>query len=111
MHMLQIVLVSCQMVEFHANDLLDQRIIENGTFLSNMVSGSIVEAIQEMIDLMNVTLDLKRLKIKLQKYSKKQMPRWAKFDKRRLQQILLNLLSNAVKYCKMGEILVTVKMQ
>ena len=99
------------MLKFHANDLLDSRIIENGTFLSNMASGSIVEAIQEMIDLMNVTIDRKNLRIKLLKYSKRQMPRWAKFDKRRLQQILLNLLSNAVKYCKMGEILVTVKMQ
>ena len=33
------------MVEFHANDLLDQRVIENGTFISNMVAGSIIDAI------------------------------------------------------------------
>ena len=39
------------------------------------------------------------------------MPKLAKFDKRRLQQILLNLLSNAVKYSKVGEILVTAKIQ
>ena len=33
------------MVEFHANDLLDQRGIENGAFRSNMVDGSVIDAI------------------------------------------------------------------
>ena len=67
--MLQTILVSCQMVELHANDLLDLRIIKNGTFLGNMKAGSIVMAIKEMIALMNLTLESKELRIKLQEYS------------------------------------------
>ena len=54
--MAQIILISSQMVMLHANDLLDQRIIENGNFVPNITSGSIIEAIKEMIDLMNSTL-------------------------------------------------------
>ena len=53
------------MVEFHATDFLDQRVIENGTFHSNMADGSVIDAIQEMIDLMNMTLDDRRLIIEL----------------------------------------------
>ena len=44
------------MVMLHANDLLDQRIIENGNFVPNITSGSIIEAINEMIELINSTL-------------------------------------------------------
>ena len=57
------------MVELHANDLLDLRIIKSGTFLGNMKAGSIVMAIKEMIALMNLTLESKELRIKLQEYS------------------------------------------
>ena len=44
------------MVLMHANDLLDWRIIENGSFAANMTSGSISGAITEMVDLVNSTL-------------------------------------------------------
>ena len=39
--LVQIMLVSSQMVMMHANDLLDSRIIENGSFVPNLTSGSI----------------------------------------------------------------------
>ena len=93
-------MVSCRMVELHANDLLDQKIIENGKFTRNITSGSLLTAISEMIELMNTTLNFRDLVIELQIDSEKVIPSFAKFDKRRLQQVLLNLLSNAVKYSK-----------
>ena len=93
------------MVELHANDLLDQRIIENGKFTRNITSGSLINAIKEMIDLMNTTLNFRNLKIELQ-IDYMNIPKFAKFDKRRLQQVLLNLISNAVKYSTKGTIIV-----
>ena len=99
-------LVSSQMIMLHANDLLDQRIIENGHFVPNMTSGSIKETVAEMIDLMNSTLEFKNLKIILTK-NENYIPKFAKYDKRRLQQVLLNLLSNAVKYSQKGTIFVS----
>ena len=92
------------MVLMHANDLLDWRIIENGSFAANMTSGSISGAITEMVDLVNSTLTSRNLSV-VKKLSKK-LPKNAFFDNRRLQQVLLNLLSNAVKYCQKGTIYV-----
>ena len=104
--LVQVMLVSSQMIMLHANDLLDQRIIENGHFVPNMTSGSIKETVAEMIDLMNSTLEFKNLKIILTK-NENYIPKFAKYDKRRLQQVPLNLLSNAVKYSQKGTILVS----
>ena len=85
------------MVMMHANDLLDQRIIDNGSFVPNLTSGSIVDTLNEIIELMNTTLTERNLAITLDG-SLNNLPRVAKFDKRRLQQILVNLLSNGIKY-------------
>ena len=90
------------MILMHANDLLDWRIIEEESFVPNMTISPICCAISEMIDLMNATLVDMNLTIK--KLMSKQIFSHAKFDKRRLQQVLLNLLSNAVKYSKTGTI-------
>ena len=49
-------LIACQLVLMHTNDLLDQRIIENGSFIPHRTSGSISTALKEMIDLVNSTL-------------------------------------------------------
>ena len=84
------------MILMHANDLLDCRIIENGSFVANMTFSQIRCALEEMIDLMNSTLMDRDLSI-VKKFSS-DISSIAKFDKRRLQQVLLNLLSNAVKY-------------
>ena len=71
------------MVMLHANDLLDQRIIEHGCFVPNLTSGSIKESIIEMIQLMNSTLTYKNLRI-IYEQDQKYVPKFAKFDKRRL---------------------------
>ena len=97
------------MVMMHANDLLDYRIIENGSFKPNMTFGNILISIKEMIELMNSTLTYKKLTIILED-SDENVPKFAKFDKRRLQQVLLNLLSNAVKYSHKGTIRVSMQM-
>lgn len=99
-------LVSSQMVMMHANDLLDHRVIETGSFVPNLSLGSIFETVQEMVELMNSTLTERELTICIED-TKQNEPKSAKFDKRRLQQVLLNLLSNAVKYSHSGTILVS----
>ena len=71
------------MILMHANDLLDWRIIENGSFVPNLSVNQICYVIKEMVDLMNSTLVNRDLKI-VQKVSKKTKI-LAKFDKRRLQ--------------------------
>ena len=85
------------MVMMHANDLLDQRIIDNGSFVPNLTSGSIIDTLSEIIELMNTNLTERNLEITLEG-SLNSLPKIAKFDKRRLQQILVNLLSNGIKY-------------
>ena len=85
------------MVMMHANDLLDQRIIDNGSFVPNLTSGSIVDTLNEVVELMNTTLTERNLEITLEG-GLNSLPEVAKFDKRRLQQILVNLLSNGIKY-------------
>ena len=84
------------MVLMHVNDLLDWRIIESGNFTANLSLNSISTTVAEMVDLMNSTLVERNLTI-VQGMSNK-LPKFAIFDKRRYQQVLLNLLSNAVKY-------------
>ena len=44
------------MLLMHANDLLDWRIIENGSFIANMTVSPLCCALGEMIDLMSSTL-------------------------------------------------------
>ena len=61
--MVQIILVSSQMVALHANDLLDQRIIKEGRFVPYYTSGSLLDSISEMIELMNSTLVSRNMKI------------------------------------------------
>ena len=63
--LIQIILVSSQMVTLHANDLLDQRIIKEGCFVPLYTSGSLLDSINEMIELMNSTLTSRDLTILL----------------------------------------------
>ena len=87
----------------HTHDFLDQAIIENGAFTPFYEYSSVRTAILEIIKLMNITIQKRPLSINLDTFKLNRIPD-LKFDKRRLQQVLINLLSNAIKHQTQGEI-------
>ena len=94
----------------NANDFLDQKIIENGRFVPNFKSGSIIFAINEIVKMVRITLAHKKLKIKCDLKGVSHFDQEIRFDHRRLQQVLLNLLSNAIKFQSKGKIIVKAKL-
>ena len=95
--MLQTLLFSCQFIKLHAQDFLDQRVIEHGRFTPHIEEGKIQDAISEVVAIMNFSVQHKDLKINFDQSGLRQGARYT-FDKRRLQQVVLNLLSNACKF-------------
>lgn len=87
----------------HAQDLLDQRIIEQGKFAPCYSKNKVSDAISEIVNMVNLTLDQTQLKIVYSKVRQDEI----RFDVRRLQQVLLNILSNSCKYQRVGEITVS----
>ena len=100
--MVQTLFVSSQMLMLHANDMLDQRIIENGSFVAHPTIGSPAATIREMTNLISQTTRHKDLQIICDADILCTLPPKLRFDQRRYQQVLLNLLSNAVKYSNEG---------
>lgn len=82
------------MLLLHAQDLLDQRIIEHGSFVPSYGQSSVSDAILEIVDMVQLTVTSDQLTIKYNSSTHFAL----RFDKRRLQQVLLNLLSNAAKF-------------
>ena len=68
----------------HANDLLDQRIIEQGNFMPLYTESSVAKAIIEVIELFRHTLSKRKLDIDCDQDSLYGLPHM-RFDKRRLQ--------------------------
>ena len=62
-----------------------------------------MQAVSEIAAIVRMMLTQRKLEIKV---DKKKFPN-VKFDRRRMQQVLLNLLSNATKFSTKGEIVVT----
>ena len=86
MDMAQTILISSRMVMLHANDLLDQRIIENGIFVPAYEDGSIIEAIDEIVSLVRLTLKMKKKRLLLIcNFNNLKNHPLLRFDKRRLQ--------------------------
>ena len=61
--MIRLILMCSKLALFHANDLLDYKIIQNGCFTSTYTTESIVDTIEESIQLMEYTLQNENLKI------------------------------------------------
>ena len=70
------------MLFLHAQDLLDQRIIEHGGFVPLYTKGDVNEAISEIVELQGLTLTETQLKIEY-KTSTDSLDEM-KFDRRRL---------------------------
>lgn len=105
--MAQIINISSNMLILHAQDLLDQRIIEQGKFAPCYSKSKVSDAINEIVNMVNLTLDQTQLNIVHNKVRFDEI----RFDVRRLQQVLLNILSNSIKYQRVGEITVSSDVQ
>ena len=81
--MAQTLLISSQMLLLHANDLLDQRIIENNGFVPAYSTGFIPAAILEIVSIIQLTLKSRKLRVFCAINIDKKAVH--KFDKRRLQ--------------------------
>ena len=107
--MAQIVSISSKLVLFHANDLLDHRIIQNGSFAPAYSHTSVQEALSEIVEMMRWTMQ--NLDLSIQFSFDSNDKRMFYLDKRRLQQVLLNLLSNAIKFQAAGKIIVRLEIK
>ena len=74
--------INSKLVRFHANDLIDHRVIQSGKFIPSLSISSVEAAMQEIIDMMSWTLDRSNLKIEFIKDSS--VTHYLNFDKRRL---------------------------
>ena len=101
------IVVNSKLVRFHANDLLDHRVIQSGKFVPSLSVSSVEDAISDITEMMNWNTQKQNLKIEFRRKNKELQH--LSFDKRRLQQVLLNLLSNAIKFTSEGTIEVHLK--
>ena len=60
-----LILISSKLVLFHANDLLDLRFLQTGNFTTNYAEHSPSRAIKEMTELINLTLEGKLVRVKV----------------------------------------------
>ena len=74
--------VSSQMLLLHTQDLLDQRIIDNGNFSPNFTLEPVQTVIAEIVNMMNFTLNSQNLQIR---YICRKGKKKLYFDKRRVQ--------------------------
>ena len=100
-------MICSKQVLLHANDLLDQKLLENGHFQPAYKSGSVFSALYEITKIASLTIQNRDVKISFDFGQVRERYPVLMFDKRRVQQVLYNLLSNAVKFTRKGEITVS----
>ena len=61
--LVETVLITTQMLMLHANDLLDQRLIEHGKFVPAYAKGSVIAAIREIVTVFKLTLEQRSVSI------------------------------------------------
>ncbi|MEM7657680.1 MAG: histidine kinase dimerization/phospho-acceptor domain-containing protein, partial [Bacteroidota bacterium] len=91
------------------NDILDFSKIESGKLELDMVSFSIEELVEEVVNLFGGKISEKP--VDLFYYLDPEVPAIIEGDSLRLRQILINLIGNALKFTHEGEILVAVSME
>ena len=95
--MVKIILFSSLFIQMHAQDFLDQRVLDYGHFTPFYEFGSPVDAMVEIIEIMRYSISHRFLTIAFDQNSHRTRIPYLRFDRRRLQQVLMNLLSNACK--------------
>ena len=81
--MAQIVSITSKLVFFHANDILDQRIISKGSLSPVISYQSVSKSLLEIVEMMQWTIQNKGLKIRFDDRSDSKAAHY--FDKTRLQ--------------------------
>ena len=93
--MLKMIITSARLVLCHSHDLLDYNILEHGKLIPFLETTSLEQAVLQVLDISQFDFTYKN-KIKFDLSSIKDCH--AKFDRTRLQQVLLNLMTNAHKF-------------
>ena len=88
--MLEAIYIASKQAKLHANDILDQQMIKHRRFVGIFTHASICNSIDEIIKTVNLTLTRRDVKVKMSRINSPIDE--VRFDKRRLQQVLLNLL-------------------
>ncbi len=88
------------------NDILDYSKIESGNLELEMIDFSVLEPIEDTLELLATKASEKRLELLYE--VDEQIPHYIKGDITRLKQILVNLIGNAIKFTQIGEIVVSV---
>ena len=91
------------------NDILDFSKIESGKLELDQVSFSVVELVEEVMNLFGGKISGKPVELFYEIYP--DVPSEISGDSLRLRQILINLIGNALKFTEKGEILVRVSLE
>ncbi|MGQ9762484.1 MAG: ATP-binding protein [Thermogutta sp.] len=89
------------------NDLLEMAKMETGRLELNIREFSLIELIQDVVRLMQVRAETKKLPLRLEVLGP--VPKMIRSDPLRLRQILINLIGNAIKFTEHGSVRLVVQ--
>ena len=88
-------MVKENLLSWHVNDLLDHITIKKGTNVGSFAFGSISDTISKLVPLVESISEQKQVECVWEVSSIQGI--FLKFDKQRLQQVILNLVWNGIK--------------